>query len=834
MIAQRLFALLLGLSLAFGAVPLAAQTDETIVETTEAASQAPAAPTTAVVGKISTEEFLRWETLVARAEEAISLQRASNDAFLSLRQQIADWRQRFTDAQTQNADLILALREQLAALGPAPAEGETEAAELATQRAALNTRLADLSAPVKAAEVAFTRADSLIRSIDRLLRERQTGRLLELGPSPLNPTHWPSAITALYGSVTGIWNEISVAWRNPVQQVATKNRAPAVLLLTVIGALMILRGRHLVERASLAVIAGKSSAGRWLAGFAVSLGQVLVPVVGVFLLVVAMEVTGLMGLRTQPLAAALVPFGFAFFSARWLGGRMFPKEGGFAVQLNLAPERRAEGRFDASILGFIVGLGLFLEDLSSASAWTTEARVVILFPLMVVAALFMMRLAGLLSRHVRNEEEAHGERSYRNRLIQVLARFMIVLAAVGTLLAAAGYFEAGMNIVYPTVMSLQLLALLMVLQRVVSAVYCLIVPNTENAEDALLPTLAGFVFALLSLPVFALIWGAQPTDLVEIWGRFSSGVSIGETRISPAAFLTFVVIFVIGYSATRLLQGTLKASVLPKTKIDTGGQNAIVAGTGYIGIFLAALIAVTSAGIDLSSLAIVAGALSVGIGFGLQNIVSNFVSGIILLIERPISEGDWIEVGGKQGYVKDISVRSTRIETFDRTDVIVPNADFVSGMVTNYTRGKTIGRVIIPVGVAYGNDTRKVDRILRDIAEAHPMVLANPAPNVAFMGFGADSLDFEIRVILRDVNWSLAVRSEINHQIYEKFVEEKIEIPFAQRDIWIRNPEALQPQPTPAAPPAPTPEDRRDWAEAPETEDQKGGSMDQSRPEGNR
>ncbi len=231
---------------------------------------------------------------------------------------------------------------------------------------------------------------------------------------------------------------------------------------------------------------------------------------------------------------------------------------------------------------------------------------------------------------------------------------------------------------------------------------------------------------------------------------------------------------------------------MARGRVDTGVRNSIRTVVGYAGLALAGLIAISSAGIDLSSFALVAGGLSLGIGFGLQNVVSNFVSGLILLAERPFKAGDWIVAGDVSGTVKKISVRATEIETFQRQSVILPNSQLINSAVGNWTHRNKLGRVDIKVGVAYGMDVKRAHAVLLDIAKSHPLVLKNPEPFVLFSNFGPAALEFEIRVFLADVLNGNVVQNDIRFAVLDAFDAEGIEIPSTPR-AEVKKPEERWP-----------------------------------------
>lgn len=293
--------------------------------------------------------------------------------------------------------------------------------------------------------------------------------------------------------------------------------------------------------------------------------------------------------------------------------------------------------------------------------------------------------------------------------------------------------------------------------------------ETLGQISVLLSGFARVVLIGLALLVVAAPWGMQSSDISGNLRAVFFGFKIGDLTISVEGIVEAIVGFLVVLAATRAVQGWLEDRYLPQTRLDAGLRNSIKTSLGYVGVLLALALAAANLGVDFQKLAIVAGALSVGIGFGLQSIVNNFVSGLILLWERAVRVGDWVVVGSDQGYVRKINVRSTEIETFDRASVIVPNSNLVSGVVKNLMRADRVGRLSIEVTVHSSADPEKVRETLIEIARDDDAVLSFPSPQVRFNDLKAASATFELFCFVGDVEAIARTRSDLYFELYKRF-----------------------------------------------------------------
>lgn len=272
----------------------------------------------------------------------------------------------------------------------------------------------------------------------------------------------------------------------------------------------------------------------------------------------------------------------------------------------------------------------------------------------------------------------------------------------------------------------------------------------------------------------------------------SAGFDVAGVQLIPVRLSLGILVAVLLLRMTRTVRRKLRDGWRLNAAWDDSANEAMSTFLGYVLIVVSILLGLGVAGFDLSNFAIIAGALSVGLGFGLQNVVSNFVSGLILLSERPVKRGDYIRVGAVEGEVRKIHIRATELETFDRVSVIVPNSELISGAVHNWRFRDPYIRVVIAVGVAYGSDTQRVKELLVELGLAHELTLPLGTPgvpdtHVSFVNFGESSLDFELRTFIRDVNKRGTVASDLRFAIDAAFRKEGIVIPFPQRDVWMQN-----------------------------------------------
>lgn len=313
---------------------------------------------------------------------------------------------------------------------------------------------------------------------------------------------------------------------------------------------------------------------------------------------------------------------------------------------------------------------------------------------------------------------------------------------------------------------------------------------TEDDTDASILRLTRFIDvavctlfllpALLRILVYDSLEGAMK-------GLLAFGFNMGTHRITVGLVMVAAGILYGTLLISWISQKVLVDKVLVRRHVEMGIRHSIKRLVHYAFIFVGFLLAISALGVEITKLTIMLSALGVGIGFGLQGVVNNFVSGLILLFERPVRVGDFIEFGGSWSEVRSIGLRSTTVQTFDSADIIIPNADLISNRVTNWTLSNRRRRLDIPVGVAYGSDIPVVIETLIACAGGNTMLAETPPPQVLFLRFGESSLHFELRVFVSDVRNSMSVLSELHQEIDRRFREVKIEIAFPQRDLHLRS-----------------------------------------------
>ena len=773
-----------------------------------------------------------WEADLDRIAKAIARESITGDELADISDELRELR---SEAGTYIDELGPKLRDaksQLARLGPPPdeKEGTTESEEVAALRKELGELVADIDGAIKQARLIVVRSEQLERDIQNIRRARFSADLFERSKNPLSLEAWRKVIDGIGVAANSFALLIEEWWhgqQRPLFLVAIVSFGIAIWAAMAMGSRAIIARLRHQEGPEPPTFLERTSSAAW-----VTLARAAPPLAFAGFVYLGMKFLNNVAPRFEELVTAALLSLAAVFAVWALTSTL------------LAPNRPAWRIFPTSdatakrayvlvtLIAAVYGIDLFLNELDD----------ILFAPLAVTSAqsfITSLVFAGLGAALMHTERTgamvaADGTSSRWPRFI----RWPIWLSIIAIVAAAlTGYIALARFIASQVVVTGSILALAY-LFYIADGELIKGIARGENpigrwlAKDMKLTAarretvavvtglLANLLLILVVAPLILIQWGVHWEE-IESWFRAALfGFEIGHVRISLATILIAILLFAFGLFATRWLQGWLDNRVLAKGNLGRGMRDSVRTMLGYVGFILAAILAVSYLGIDFSNLAIVAGALSVGIGFGLQSIVNNFVSGLILLAERPIKVGDWIVVGEDEGIVRKINVRSTEIETFNRSSVVIPNSDLISGKVINWTLHNNVGRVIIPIGVSYDSDPEQVRNILLQVARDHPSVLDDPAPLCFFEDFGASSLDFTLRAYVDEINRGLTIRTELRIGIVKAFREAGIEIPFPQRDLNLRDLDRLERAiATRSKPAARAPARRRKSSEAPSADE---------------
>ena len=710
------------------------------------------------------------------------------------------------DLRAKVADLKPRLAEvdaRLKQLGPAPAkDAPAEDPSVAAERTRITQSHAEVGAALKQAQLLQTRAEQLANTLAERRRAAYAERLLQRSPNVLDPFFWTDVAAALPDEAGRLVTLARDAATFALNKGGITRMGSAALALVALAVAVFLLERW---RRRLALVSRvETRFGKALAAFLVfARAFVVAPAITMAVLELLEQFDLILPEGTRISAAIVLGVTIAALA----------RAAGLSV---LAPDEahRRLVNFDDDVSSWLyhhlVWSGRFLGALVVARAVhrAVGGPQPVFDALQMIFALSMCALLVHLLAGDKARKEAENP-VFHIPGVRLLGWIVVVAIAGALLIGYAGLasFIAG-RVIFTVALVATLYLLLVVTDAIIGSTLS---PESRRGRvvagqlgvnprriGLVGAVVSGVVRALFVLIVLALAigrWEIAAADFFDAMRSATFGLRIGDISISVGAVIGAVLLFAIALAATRVVQRWLERDVLPHTDIEPSLRLSIATMFGYVGFFIALILALAELGIDLQKIALVAGALSVGIGFGLQSVVSNFVSGLILLAERPIRVGDQIAVKDEEGFVRRISVRSTEIETFERASVIIPNSDLITGVVKNWTHVNTLGRILIKVSVSYHSDPEQVRDILNDCAKEHPQVLKVPAPAVMLAAFGDNGLMFEVYCIVSDLGNRGAIKSDIQFAILKRFREAKIVFPNPQYDVRLRHdPEAGEPK----------------------------------------
>ncbi len=747
-----------------------------------------------------------WNSMLDAAEAYVRERQPSDEETATHRELIKWVKGQAAIVKADAEQQLKTTEDMLEARGAPPGEGEApEPAESRARRELYANEIAALRARLAQADLALRRVGSLQKSISSMTREFLLAQILEPRPVPVLPgvvaraaPEFLSLLATLARSPADWYRALTAPQK---ARLAFWHLPLALALAVLLGWLA--RHRLLRRLEPEPALETPTYARRLIAATARGVGRGLIPalvLLGLFFWFRRPEalISGLFAEVIEALLIALFVFVLAYAlprailapnlpawrlteltweSAQALSRRITLLAGVFAVDIFLVHSSRS------------LGASPDLESVYLALTTTVEALIMLSF---TQDRLWQRREAvGEAPTEAEEDDGKIPRRGFWHRVRQAIG----VISLLSLIPLLSGYVTAGRFVIENLLFSGVVIGP-MILARGLLRELVGVLSRSDVLRRRLkvrVSTLQSLKFwmraaldpllVVVGLFLVAPLWQVPQDDLIRWTVALFQGFTIGSVTISLADIVLALVVFMAAMALTKLLQRALLEKVLPETKMDVSVQHSLAAGVGYVGILVALALSVAVAGVDLTNLALVAGALSVGIGFGLQNVVNNFVSGLILLVERPLKVGDWVVFGDKEGFVKRVNFRATEVETWQRASVIIPNAEILSSAFTNWTHKNRYGRVEITVGVKYGSDTARVSEILLDCARHHPRIMSQPEPFVLFQDFGASSLDFELRCFTGNVMDRRAIASDIRFEIDRRFRDAGIEIPFPQRVV---------------------------------------------------